>query len=300
MKSYPIKGNNTRPGLYECAKCKRQFTVTTATPLHSTKLSLWTWLKAMYLIVNSSKGISSVFLGRLVGTSQKTAWKIGHAIRELTGPQSYGHPVLQGVVELDDKYLGGKPRYQQGVVHKRGKGTEKQQVLIAIERAGQVRATCIESDSIASIKPWIEQTVHHSTNLMSDMHHSFLNIGKQFDSHQWVNHGRRQYASGDVHSNTAESFFSIVERTRKGVFHYMSRKHLARYMNEIGFRWDHRIPKKKKTKSGKIKIYWRPMPVMIMLNSLLKNARGRQIRRSKNGGLVYPKTIHATASTMIT
>ncbi len=115
-----------RKGVYECSWCKCHFTITTKTPMHSTKLPLWKWLLAMYLIVNSSKGISSVYLGKLVGISQKSAWKIGHAIRKMMDPGSELVPALCGIVELDEKYIGGKPRYQKGVVHKRGKATTKQ------------------------------------------------------------------------------------------------------------------------------------------------------------------------------
>ena len=126
LKSYRLSGPSVRKGLYECSRCKRQFTITTKTPMHSTKLPLWKWLLAMYLILNSSKGISSVYLGKLVGISQKSAWKIGHAIRDMMAPGSELVPALSGIVELDEKYIGGKPRYQKGVTHKRGKGTKKQ------------------------------------------------------------------------------------------------------------------------------------------------------------------------------
>ena len=190
-KSYPIRGKTSRPGLYECDECKRQFTVTTRTPLHSTKLPLWKWLQMMYYMVNSSKGVSSVFMGQWIGVAQKTAWKMGHAIREMMDPGPEGQPPLTalrttfsavqcpsagmwqwlgpmvttttasirvqpmfsagmaatgwksknflplaGIVELDEKYVGGKPRYEKGIKHKRGKGTEKQGVLVAVERHG--------------------------------------------------------------------------------------------------------------------------------------------------------------------
>ena len=126
VKSYRIKGEATRPGLYECAQCKKQFTITTKTPMHSTKLPLWKWLLAMYYMVNSSKGISSVFLAKWVGISQKSAWKVGHAIRHMMEPGSELIPALGDIVELDEKFVGGKPRYEHGVKHKRGRGTQKQ------------------------------------------------------------------------------------------------------------------------------------------------------------------------------
>ena len=94
--------------------------------MHSTKLPLWKWLQAIYYLVNSSKGVSSVFLAKWVGTSQKTAWKMGHAIRLMMTPESEHHAIFNGIVEIDEKYFGGKPRYQPGVRHKRGKGTDKQ------------------------------------------------------------------------------------------------------------------------------------------------------------------------------
>lgn len=124
-KSFLLKSTSVKMGTYECATCKRQFTVTTKTPMHSTKLSFWTWLQAIYFIINSSKGISSVILARWIGVSQPTAWKMGHAIRQMMIPTDEGFS-LTGTVELDEKYFGGKPRYRPGVVHKRGRGTSKQ------------------------------------------------------------------------------------------------------------------------------------------------------------------------------
>jgi transposase-like protein len=119
-----IKGPNT--DRYECKRCKRHFTLTTKTALHSTKLPLRKWLQAMYLIVSSSKGISSVVLARLLGVTQPTAWRMGHVIRQMMDPNRSDALMLQGVVELDEKYVGGDARPLPGVVHKRGKGTRKQ------------------------------------------------------------------------------------------------------------------------------------------------------------------------------
>jgi transposase-like protein len=124
--SWPIKANGKRPLRYECKRCSLQFTVTTKTALHSTKLPLWTWLLSMYLISSSSKGIASTVLAGLIGTTQPTAWKVGHTIRKMMDSSNSDAPLLQGIVELDEKYLGGKPPIVEGVVNKRGKGTAKQ------------------------------------------------------------------------------------------------------------------------------------------------------------------------------
>jgi transposase-like protein len=253
--------------------------------MHSTKLCLWKWLLAMYYIVNSSKGVSSVFLAKWIGVTQKTAWKLGHAIRQMMHPITETQPVLSGTVELDEKYFGGKPRYEKGVKHKRGKGTEKQAVFVAVERQGPVRSALIVSDKASEISPWVERFVQKEAHMMTDENHAYRKIGKQFASHSWVNHSMKEFARADVHNNTAESFNSLLERAKLGVFHHMSNKHLKRYLNEIGFRWDHRVPKKKKTKSGTKKTVMVPMPVMDKLISLLNQAFGRKLRQTRNGGI---------------
>jgi transposase-like protein len=285
-KSYHIKGASVRPGLYECDKCKRQFSVTTRTPMHSTKLRLWTWLQAMYFLVNSSKGVSSVFLGKWIGVSQKTAWRMGHAIRQMMAPGAEPQPILKGIVELDEKFLGGKPRHQQGVHHKRGKGTDKQCVFVAVERQGAVRSVPVESDKTAILSPIVAQYVQKEAHLMSDQNPAYRRIGTAYACHESVNHGTKEYVRGEVHNNTAESFNSLLERAKIGVFHYMSEGHLPKYLNEISFRWNHRTPKEIVTNSGKKKTVMVPLPVIALLKAVLAKARGRQLRRTKNGGIM--------------
>ena len=289
--SYLLSGRSSRPGLYECGWCKRQFTVTTKTPMHSTKLPLWKWLLCMYLMVNSSKGISSVFMGKWLGVAQRTAWKMDHAIRRLMEPGSEGQPPLSGIVELDEKYFGGKPRYEYGVKHKRGKGTEKQGVFVATERQGQVRSALIASDQAAELRPLVERFVDRQAHLMTDQNWAYQQIGKDYAAHSWVNHSEKEFARGDVHNNTAESFNSMLERAKQGVFHFMSQKHLQRYLNEIGFRWVHRVPKEIVTKHRRRKTVMVALPVMDMLWSLLTHAVGKQLRRTMDGGVRVPIAI---------
>jgi len=108
--------------------------MTTKTPMHSTKLSLWKWLLSIYYMVNSSKRISSVFLDKWIGVTQNTAWRLGYGVREMMDPSTEDQPILSGTVELDEKYFGGKPRHKVGVRFKRGKGSDKQGVFMTVER----------------------------------------------------------------------------------------------------------------------------------------------------------------------
>lgn len=289
QKSWALSGSSVRAGLYECAECHRQFTVTTGTPLHATKLPLKTWLLAMYFMTNSSKGVSSVFLAKYLGVTQKTAWKVGHAVRALMQSHTDAASRLSGIVELDEKYLGGKPRFKPGVTHLRGKGTKKTCIHVAVNREGQVRAAIVSGDSYAELAPRVAKVVQSDARIMTDQLSAYQAIGKNFAEHESVNHGSREYARGDVHVNTAESFNAILERTKFGVFHFLSRRHIKRYVGEIAFRWNNREPHEKRTRAGLIKIIMKAKPVLQMLGALLENAVGTQLRRSIVGGIVTPQ-----------
>jgi hypothetical protein len=152
-----------------------------------------------------------------------------------------------------------------------------------------VRSAPVHSDSIANLSPVIEQFVDKRAHLKTDELHAYKLIGKKYASHKWINHQRKEYSRGDTHNNTAESFNAILERAKQGVFHYLSNKHLQRYLHEIGFRWNQRKPELKLTKNGELKIVMKRLPVFTMLKSLLAQAPGRQIRRSANGGIFCPE-----------
>jgi len=183
-RSYRLTGQSSRIGLYECAQCKKQFTVTTRTLMHSTKLPLWKWLLALYYIINSSKGISSVYLARLIGVKQSTAWKMGHAIRYMMNSWATDLPLLNGVIEMDEKFIGGKPRHNYGVKHKVGKGTEKQSILITVQRQGPVWPVPLGSIRTDTIMPVIDAIADPNSDLMTDKSYVFHRAGKQFASHQ--------------------------------------------------------------------------------------------------------------------
>jgi len=153
-----------------------------------------------------------------------------------------------------------------------------------------VRSAPVASDSIANLWPEIERFVDKRAHLKTDELHAYKAIGRQYASHQWVNHLDKEYSRGDTHNNTAESFNAMLERAKYGVFHYLSKKHLSGYLHEVGFRWNQREQKLKVTQKGKFKIVMKRLPALTMLKSLLTNAPGRQLRRSVNGGIFCIET----------
>lgn len=164
---------------------------------------------------------------------------------------------------------------------------------MAVERNGPVRAVPVDSDSMDQLLPYINHLVDKDAYLMTDEHHVYKAIGRNYAGHSWVNHSQKEYVRGDTHNNTAESFSALLERAKQGVFHYLSKKHMYRYLHEIGFRWNHRVPKLKLTKDGEKKIVMKPMPVMKMLSSVLSCASGRELRRSNNGGILRLAPLYA-------
>lgn len=286
LKSWPITSDSVRPGLYECAECGSQFTVTTKTPLHSTKLPLKTWLLALFCLTNSSKGISSVYLAKWIGTTQKTAWRMGHILRTLMSVQIAAQDQLAGSVEVDETYVGGPPRSQLGVTHKRGRGSRNPCVMVIVTRNAQARAEQIECASHKEMKPRLLRLVSPEAALNTDELNVYIKLGEEFAGHDVVTHSAGEYARGEVHSNTAESFNAKLERVRFGVFHHMSRLHLSKYLSEVVFQWNHRQPARVVIKKGRKKTIWEPMPVLVKVASLLKHAVGVQLRRLANGGII--------------
>jgi hypothetical protein len=136
------------------------------------------------------------------------------------------------------------------------------------------------------MQPIVDRLLCKSAHLMSDGHRSYVSIGKQFAAHSHVNHSRREYSRGETHSNTAESFSSILERARIGVFHHMSPKHLKRYLNEFEFRWDNRVPVEEVGPDGKTKTVMRKIPVIDLIILMIMRCAGYALKRTRSWGLM--------------
>ena len=239
LKIGKITGKSARPGLYQCreTKCGKQCTVTVGTVFQDTHLPLTKWFLAFYLLAETSKGVSANWLKGALGVTYKTAWYLGHRIRRM---MDAGDTLLTGIVEVDETYVGGKPR-RGDPPGKRGRGTKKYPVFVAVQRGGEVRATTMPDVKFASMKPHLDKWLAGDAMLMTDEFRAYDKLGKFWKWHFRVQHGAGEFSrDGGVHTNTAESFNATLKRAHTGVYHYMSPKHLMRYVSEAVFRWSGR------------------------------------------------------------
>ncbi len=151
---------------------------------------------------------------------------------------------LKGVVEVDETYVGGKPRKggdNDGTPNKRGRGMKKAPVLVLVERDGKSVSRPIADIKAETLKEAIKEAVRKDAKIMTDELLSYRGLDKLFrGGHGVVNHGLGEYTNGEASTNTAESYFAILKRGVNGTFHHISKKHLARYCDEFSFRWDNR------------------------------------------------------------
>jgi transposase-like protein len=234
-----------RPGVYKCKVCRKQFTVRIGTIFEESLIPLSKWLMAIHLMTSSKKGISSHQIAREVGITQKSAWFLCHRIREAMKQQPMAG-MLQGTVEVDETYVGGKPRPQAGKPKsKRGRGTSKKPVMVLVERDGTARSVPVDMVDSKILKKQIVVNVAKNAIIMTDEFPSYTGLDTEFARHETIMHNIGDYARSTkdglrVHTNTAESFFALLKRGHYGVFHQLSKQHLHRYCNEFGFRWNHR------------------------------------------------------------
>ena len=238
MEAYKLQArpNSKRPvrkGVYKCKACRKQFTVTIGTIFEDSHIPLHKWLMAIQLLCSSKKGMSAHQLHRMLGLTYKSAWFMAHRIRyAMTQPPLVDK--LQGIVEADETYIGGKAH------GKRGRGAaNKTPVFALVERNGRVRSFRTDNVTAKNLKEKIRENVEKDSIVMTDEFLAYKNLGREF-AHYMVNHGNGEYVNGDIHTNTIEGFFSILKRGIGGVSQHVSKQHLDRYLAEFGFRYDQR------------------------------------------------------------
>ena len=250
-------------GRFHCNACKTHFSVTVGTIFHDTRLELPKWFMLISLMVNSKQGKAAKELERQLGITYKTAWNCAMRVR---CAMIESQQALQEVVEMDEAYVGGKPKkknkygqiYEVDVnlpdnrpsitecnidlqPNKRGRGTNKIPVIAIVERGGQVVLKVSKRLTSKILIQMFRENVklQPSTKLMTDDYRGYW----KFDDivkHYSVNHSQGEYVRGKVHTNTIEGFFSILKRSIKGNYIAISKKYLPFYLAQAQFTYNHR------------------------------------------------------------
>lgn len=218
---------------YQCSSCRYQFSVTSGTILHDTHLPLRKWFLAIYMIVEAKKGVSARQLGRTLNVAHRTAWYLSHRIREaLKTPDT----LLSGVIEVDETWVGGKTRGKG-----RGYRENKTMVIGAAERKGDVRMEVGGTPTRKELHGFIERHVADDADaIYTDELPAYGDLSDKDTAHETVNHSAEEWVRGDVHTNTVEGAWALFKRGMVGSFHKVSKKHLARYLDEFEFRFNNR------------------------------------------------------------
>jgi transposase-like protein len=231
------KTKNVRTQLYQCLEktCKQQFSATEGTIFHKSHLPLNKWYMAIALLVDAKKSMSALQLSRHLDCNYRTAWYLAHRIREAMVDANA--PKLTGVVEIDETYIGGKQRGQKG------KRKNKDVVIGVRERGGEVRLVHTKDATAASLREVADKHISKDAQaIMTDENpgYNFRLTRLRNVRHARIKHKDHVYVKGDVHTNTVESAFSLLKRGLIGSFHQVSIKHLQRYLNEFGYRFNRR------------------------------------------------------------
>jgi transposase-like protein len=232
-------GERNKRFLWRCRDCGEQYTVRIKTVYEESRIELRHWCYAFWRAATAKKGVAALELKRHCQISYKSALFMMNRIRFAISPDVPSVPPLRGTVEVDETYVGGKPRIKN--TGKFGRGTSKTPVFAAVERNGQIRRRVVANVTGETLKAEIRRMVHPSARIISDEFTAYWGIGKEFaGGHDHVSHSRKEYARGDVHTNTAESSFALVKRGIVGVYHNVSREHLHRYIGQYDFLWNTR------------------------------------------------------------
>jgi transposase-like protein len=234
---------------HHCNACNTTFSVTVGTIFHHTHLPLQKWFLAVSLILNARKGLSSLQLSRDIEVNKNTAWRIGMQVRKAMDEREQ-RDLLTGVVEMDETYVGGKPRkdnggssgQEGGNKSTRGRGTKKTPVVGMLERGGQIRTKIVKKTDLTAKKlsALVRQHVDiANSTLLTDEYTGYVGI-KKFMEHRTVNHSVCYVAEDGTNTNSIESFWALVKRGIIGQYHHVTVRHLPWYLVEFSYRFNHR------------------------------------------------------------
>lgn len=240
-----------REGVYRCAEkgCRKDFTVTVGTVMERSKIALHKWVQAFALMTASKKGVSAHQLHRTLDIHYQSAWFMAHRIREAMrdgglSPLGGGG----GVVEADETYFGKTeeahvPTKRKGRPYKSGSRgpRDKRPIVALVERGGRVRTFHVAVAEKKTVQKIVTENIDRETRLHTDESRLYGGAAAHFKAHETVKHSIGEYVRDDVHTNSAEGYFSIFKRGMRGIYQHCDEKHLHRYLAEYDFRYNHRV-----------------------------------------------------------
>lgn len=236
---------------WQCSLCRKSFSVTVGTIFHNSHVDLQRWFLLISLMFSAKKGLSAMQAARDLEMRRPTVWSMMHRIRAAMVDDGR---FLAGVVEMDETYIGGKPRKSNykdpdDKGSPRGRGTDKAPVVGAVERGGRVKARAVKKEEMtaADMVRIVKAMMDTKNTVLNTDEYSGYNGMNHHVIHRTISHAhgysRRDLFSGqwgNIHTNTIEGFWAIVKRAVYGQFHHVSKKYLPLYLNELTFRYNHR------------------------------------------------------------
>jgi transposase-like protein len=217
---------------YDCNICRYQFSATSGTIFHDSHLPLWKWFLAIYLMIESKKGISACQIQRTIKVTYKTAWFLCHRIRAAMREVSADR--LKGIVEIDETFIGGKTTSE-----KRFKN--KTCVIGAVQRDGEIRLQVIPAPNRYQLRKFVSETTDPTCQaIYTDDYFGYGDLSDEDTRHETVKHSEDEWVRGNVHTNNVENVWSLLKRSVVGTYHKLSVKHLDAYLDELEHRFNNR------------------------------------------------------------
>jgi len=226
---------------HKCGACRKRFSIKVGTIFQDTKIPMQKWLMAVWMLSSHKKGIASTQLAKDIDVTQKTAWFMLHRLRHAALTQSFNAP-LDGVVEADETFVGGKEKNKHARDRVGGKqgGKGKAVVFGMLDRDGDLRTMHTSNLQARTVQSIICDNVEPGSTIMTDEHPSFVGLSARYYHHA-VNHSAGEYVRHFcIHTNGIESVWALLKRQIIGIHHFVSPKHLSRYLDEITWRFNRR------------------------------------------------------------